>query len=51
MDVVESLSLMANDAPDVRQPDAGRIATLLAEAYQVDQFPGRILGLLRDGTR
>ena len=91
LDVVNSLSLMANDAPgagqpdarqpDARQPDAkqpdagqpdarqpdveqldagqpdagqqdaGRIATLLAEAYQVDQFPGRILGLLRDSTR
>jgi len=63
LDVVNGLSLMANDgpdaAPDAGQPDAGqagqpengRIATLLAEAYQVDEFPGRILGLLRDGTR
>jgi len=91
LDVVNSLSLMANDAPgagqpdarqpdarqpDAKQPDAGQpdagqpdveqldagqpdagqqdagwIATLLAEAYQVDQFPGRILGLLRDSTR
>jgi len=61
LDVVESLSLIANDVPDVRQPDtgqldagrpdAGRIATLLTEAYQVDQFPEWILGLLRDGTR
>ena len=56
LDVVESLSLMANDATDIRQPDAGqldarRIATLLTEAYQVDQFPGWILGLLHDGTR
>jgi len=52
---------MANDVPDIRQPDTGqldagqpdarRIATLLTEAYQVDQFLGRILGLLRDGTR
>jgi len=63
LDVVNGLSLMANDVPDAvldaGQPDAGqagqpenrRIATLLAEAYQVDEFPGRILGLLRDGTR
>ena len=66
LDVANSLSLMANDVPkagqpdavqldtvqpDAVQPDPGRIATLLTEAYQVDQFPGRILGLLRDGTR
>jgi len=54
LDAVNSLSLMANDAPDAVQAgqlDNGRIATLLAEAYQVNQFPGRILGLLRDGTR
>jgi len=54
LDAVNSLSLMANDAPDAvqaGQPDNRRIATLLAEAYQVDQFPGQILGLLRDGTR
>jgi len=61
LDVANRLSLMANDVPDAGQPDAvqpdaiqldpGRIATLLTEAYQVDQFPGRILGLLRDGTR
>ena len=61
--VVNGLSFMANDvpdaAPDARQPDAGqagqpenrRIATLLAEAYQVEEFLGRILGLLHDGTR
>jgi len=63
LDVVNGLSLMANDAPDAApdagqpdarqagQPENGRIATLLAEAYLVDEFPGRILGLLRDGTR
>ena len=56
LDVANSLSLMANDVPDAGQPDAvqpdnGRIATLLTEAYQVDQLLGRILGLLRDGTR
>jgi len=60
-DIVNGLSLMANDAPspDAGQPDAGqagqpenrRIATLLAEAYQVDEFLGPILGLLHDGTR
>jgi len=65
LDVANSLSLMANDVPDTGQPDAvqpdalqpdavqpdpGWIATLLTEAYQVDQFPGRILGLLCDGT-
>jgi len=32
-------------------PDAGRIFTLLAEAYQADPFPERILGLLRSGAR
>jgi transposase InsO family protein len=56
LDVVDGLSLMANDVPDAgppdaRQQDAGQIATLLAEAYQVDQFPGRILRLLQNGTR
>jgi len=51
MDAVNSLQLLANDVLDARQPDAGQIATLLAEAYLVDQFPGWILGLLRDGTR
>jgi len=25
LEVVESLSLMANDAPDIRQPDAGQL--------------------------
>jgi len=61
--VVNGLSLMAYDSPDAAtdagqpdarqagQPENGRIATLLAEAYQVDEFPGWILGLLRDGTR
>jgi len=63
LDAVNGLSLMANDAPDAApdtrqphagqagQPENGRIATLLTKAYQVDEFPGRILGLLRDGTR
>ena len=61
LNVVNSLSLMANDAPDTGQPDTGQldagqpdagwIATLLTEAYQVDQFLGGILGLLHDSTR
>ena len=55
-DVVNSLSLMGNDVRDTRQQDTGqldtrRITTLLTEAYQVDQFLGQILCLLRDGTR
>jgi len=37
--------------PHAVRPDPRRIATLLTEAYQVDQFPGRIGGLWRDGTR
>jgi len=37
--------------PDAGQPDAGRISTLLAESYQADPFPVRILGLLRNGAR
>jgi len=31
--------------------DAGQISTLLAEVYQADPFPERILGLLRNGAR
>jgi len=66
-DVINCLSLMANDASDARQPDAGGmdvpgperidvpdagwISTLLAEAYEADPFPERIMGLLRNGAR
>jgi len=39
------------EPPDAGQPDTGRISTLLAESYQADPFPARILGLLRNGTR
>jgi transposase InsO family protein len=43
----------AADVPDV--PDAivnaGRISALFTEAYQIDPFPDRIIGLLRTGSR
>jgi len=52
MDAVDRLQLLANDVPDAGQPDAGqpdagridvsdagRISTLLAEAYLADPFP------------
>jgi len=54
---VNGMQLMANDIPDVldaphaEQLDAGRIPTLLVEAYQTDPFPEQILGLLRNGAR
>jgi len=53
---------VANDFPDtgpmdvlgaerIDVPDAGRISTSLAEVYQADPFPERILGILRNGAR
>ena len=59
MDAVDSLQLLANEVPYARQPDAesvdildaGRISTLLTEAYLADPFPERILGLLQNGAR
>jgi len=41
-----------NTIEDVDNLDnTGQISTLLGEAYQVDPFPERILGLLRDDIR
>ena len=48
---VERIDVGQLDAKQYDLPDAGRISSLLAEAYQAHSFPERILGLLPNCVR